>query len=109
MADRVISTLAELDDVDGSVAPADGQVLSYVATAALWQPRPVGAGGDLTYTHTQSVPASVWTIAHNLGKHPSVTVVDSAGSVVIGDVQYTSANALTVTFAGGFSGTAYLN
>ena len=62
-----------------------------------------------TYTHTQSSASATWTITHNLDCFPSVSVVDSAGSVVIGDVNYTNANALVVTFAAALGGKAYLN
>ena len=62
-----------------------------------------------TYTHTQNTPSATWTITHNLNCFPSVSVVDSAGSVVIGDVNYTNANTLVVTFAAAFGGKAYLN
>jgi hypothetical protein len=67
-----------------------------------------GAGGS-AYIHTQSAPASTWTIAHNLNRYPSVTVVDSANSVVIGNVTYLDTNNLVVTFSAPFSGYAYLN
>lgn len=62
-----------------------------------------------TYIHDQMSSADTWTINHNLDKYPSVSVVDSAGSLVIGDVKYISRNALIVTFVGEFSGKAYLN
>ena len=67
-----------------------------------------------TYTYRQNVAASTWTITHNLDKHPSVTVVDSAETVVTGTVVYNSKNKLTITFETGgdltaFSGKAYLN
>lgn len=65
--------------------------------------------GDSTYIHQQMVASTAWVITHNLDKYPSVTVVDSAGSVVIGEVQYISRNQIIVTFQGAFSGTAYLN
>ena len=70
--------------------------------------------GDITYTHNQSSTSATWTITHNLNRFPSVTVVDSANTVVIGTVVYNSANQLTITFfAGGsavaFQGKAYLN
>lgn len=61
------------------------------------------------YVHIQMVSSSVWEISHGLGKYPSVTIVDSANSVVIGDIQYVDVNALIVSFAAGFSGKAYLN
>lgn len=65
--------------------------------------------GSSTYIHHQTVASGVWTIEHDLDRYPSVTVVDSAGSVVIGDVQYINRNEIILTFQGAFSGTAYLN
>lgn len=62
-----------------------------------------------TYIHDQMSSSDTWTINHNLDKYPSVSVVDSAGSLVIGDVQYISRNSLVATFIGEFSGKAYLN
>ena len=64
---------------------------------------------DKTFACTQRTPASVWIIEHNLNKFPSVTVADSADSVVIGDIQYIDVNNLTITFSAPFSGMAYLN
>lgn len=69
----------------------------------------LGITSDKHFVFTKSTPDSVWEITHNLDKYPSVTVVDSAGSVVIGDITYTSKSALTVTFSAAFSGKAYLN
>lgn len=69
---------------------------------------PAGPGQE-TYTHTQSVASDTWVIEHNLGRHPSVVVIDSAGSVIISDVQYDSPYQVTVTFSAAFSGKAYLN
>ena len=68
-----------------------------------------GSGGDLNYTHTQSVPSATWAVTHNLNKYPNVVVVDSAGTVVIGEVIYDSLLAVTLVFTAGFSGKAYLN
>ena len=72
-------------------------------------PGPAGSGGDLNYTHTQVGASNSWSITHNLGKYPSVTVVDSGDTEVIGDVLYLSDNALEVHFTASFSGKAYLN
>lgn len=49
--------------------------------------------------------ASTVTVTHNLGKYPVVSVFDSAGSQVEGDVTYTTLNQLTVSFSAPFSGT----
>jgi hypothetical protein len=64
---------------------------------------------DKHYKHIQSVSSNVWNINHDLYKHPSVTVKDSAGSTVIGEVEYVDLNNITITFSGAFSGEAYLN
>jgi hypothetical protein len=64
---------------------------------------------DKSYTHEQTSASEVWDITHNLRKYPSVTVVDSAESVVFGDVEYLTVNTARVTFTGAFSGRAYLN
>ena len=35
--------------------------------------------------HYENTPNIEWTAIHNMNKYPSVTVVDSAGSIVEGD------------------------
>lgn len=62
-----------------------------------------------TYTHDQAVASSVWTINHGLGKHPSITVVDSGGNVVSGTYTYVDENTMIAEFNSAFKGTAYLN
>lgn len=64
---------------------------------------------DTNYVYTQSVPASSWVVTHNLGKYVSATIVDSGGSVVLGEITYNSINQVTITFSGSFSGKAYFN
>lgn len=53
-------------------------------------PAQLGITDDRHHTHKQAQAAKVWTVAHNLGKRPAVTVVDSAGTVVIGGGSTTS-------------------
>lgn len=70
--------------------------------------------GDITYTHNQSSTSDTWVITHNLNRFPSVTVVDSGGTIVQGTVVYNSNKQLTITFfaatnALAFQGKAYLN
>tara|TARA_Y100000389_G_scaffold141577_1_gene139489 strand:- start:2805 stop:3146 length:342 start_codon:yes stop_codon:yes gene_type:complete len=62
-----------------------------------------------TTIFNQNTPATTWSVAHELNKFPSVTVVDSSGNVVIGEILYLSPIALTITFESSFSGKAYLN
>ena len=58
--------------------------------------------------HTQGAASSTWNITHALGGRPSVTIVDSASTVVFGEVVYNSNTSITVLFSAPFSGYAYL-
>jgi hypothetical protein len=92
------------------VQPAQGDpwIASWVPSTEV--PDAVVTGsGDKHYTHTQSTPSSSWSITHNLGKRPSVTVVDSAGTEWVVEVQHLSDNACIAKFAHAFSGKAYCN
>ena len=60
------------------------------------------------HVHTQGTPSTTWTINHVLGGYPSVTIVDSAKTVVIGEVNYISTTQIVVNFISAFSGYAYL-
>ncbi len=66
------------------------------------------AGNTRRHVHTQSSPSTLWTITHSLGGKPSVMVVDTADTVVIGEVKYVSSTQITVEFTAAFSGYAYL-
>lgn len=60
------------------------------------------------YTHTQAVPATTWAIVHDLTGKPSVTIVDTSDTHVVGDVTYNSTTSITVAFTAAFAGYAYL-
>jgi hypothetical protein len=62
-----------------------------------------------SHIHNQTVSSSTWNVTHNLNKYPSVSVVDSSNEEVIGEVQHTNSNSLTVKFSAPFSGKAFLN
>lgn len=64
---------------------------------------------DKTFVYNQAISSDVWDIEHNLDKYPSVTVVDSGGSVVVGEIVYINKNNVRITFTSAFSGKAYLN
>ena len=71
-----------------------------------------GIGGSSANTrrhvHTQASASTDWVITHTLGGKPSVTIVDSADTLVIGEVKYDSNTQVTVSFTSAFSGFAYL-
>ena len=62
-----------------------------------------------TYTHTQSLAETVWTVPHNLGRKPAVHVEDSVGNVVFGSIQHLDVNTVEITFRYPFTGTARCN
>lgn len=64
---------------------------------------------DKFFSHEQAQPSDTWTIQHNLRKYPSVSIVDTAGSVFLGEVHYIDENSLAVSFAAAVAGYAYLN
>ena len=63
----------------------------------------------VSYTHTQSATASQWTVTHNLGFKPNVTVFNSAGDIVEGHIIHNSINQLTLQFSATMSGIAQLS
>ena len=64
---------------------------------------------DANFVFTQGIPSATWNITHNLGKFPSVSVVDTADQLMYGDTEYLNEDSLTITFSAPFSGKAYLN
>ena len=63
----------------------------------------------VSYKHTQNSSSNIWLITHNLRFLPNVTVFDSAGNTVEGNVVHTSINALTIEFSSAISGYAVLS
>lgn len=57
----------------------------------------------------QNAAASTWNITHNMRFFPNVSVVDTALSKVVGEVEYLTENSLRVTFTQSFAGRAYLS
>lgn len=70
---------------------------------------PVPGTGDLTFLHVQGTASAVWTITHNLGKYPSVSVLDTLHEEIEAEVDHLDTNNTVVTFAGPTSGSATLN
>ena len=68
-----------------------------------------GSSGDKNFVFTQAASSAVWTVTHDLNKYCAVSVVDTAGTVVNGRVEYDSLNQVTITFSAAFSGQAFCN
>ena len=65
--------------------------------------------GVPTFVFDQVAASTTWNIQHNLGKFPSITVIDTANTVVTGEYTYIDNNNVTLTFSAAFAGKAYLN
>lgn len=97
----------ELDELHNVriTSPSNGQVLTY--NSGLWENQ--ASSGDKNYSYVQTAPASVWSVTHSLNKYPSVSVFDSSGNEVEGDVAYSNLNQVVLTFSSAFAGTATFN
>lgn len=68
-----------------------------------------GTGTGDTYLHIQGILADEWVINHNMGKLPSVTVMDTTSRVVMANIEYIDNNNLKISFNEPFKGRATLN
>lgn len=121
------SLVEDLINVEIS-SPANGEALLFNNSTGLWENGTLDGSGDMLssvydpiinantakitdarYTHTQAIPSASWSINHGLNKFSSVSIVDTSGNIVEGDVQYIDLNNITVTFSASFAGKAYIN
>ncbi|WP_290771797.1 hypothetical protein [Anaerofustis sp.] len=64
---------------------------------------------DKFFLFKQMESKDEWIINHKLKKYPSVSIIDSAGTNVIGEVTYLDENSLRINFSSIMSGKAFLN
>lgn len=82
---------------------SDGQVLAWDAALGKWTNQ--SSASAFNYVHTQASAATTWVVQHNLGRQPGgVMVVDSAGTVLVGEITQDTADRLTVRFSVPVSG-----
>ncbi len=107
----------DLGEVNDHYIDKDTSYLYGPKTEAGWGAGvPLGSGSgsglvitDVAQTYTQSTPANIWNIVHNLQFNPNITVVDPNGEKVIGAVKYFNSNLISVEFSEPLSGWAYLS
>lgn len=99
---RVDSRIGGLDDLS---TESKASLVTAINELAARNPSVSG----VAYTHLQSLPSALWTINHNLGMRPAVTIVDVGGNEVEADVAHQSVNQLVVRFAIPVAGLARLN
>jgi len=64
---------------------------------------------DKTFRFSQSMPDSTWQVNHNLEKYPAVSITDTSGNEVEGEVRHIDQNNLVLNFSAAFAGYADLN
>lgn len=94
---------------DGKSAYEIAKEHGFTGTEAEWLESLKGTGGDKHYVHKQETSSDTWEVTHGLGKEPAVTIVDSAGTEVIGEVEYVGLNKCILRFQAPFSGKAIFN
>lgn len=112
VAEAVVVTAPGPQGIPGIQGPAGESIVGPQGPAGESIVGPKGDPGDvavLTYTHNQDTASALWTIEHGKGFFLNVTVVDSAGTEVVGDVVFQDANTVVIQFAAPFSGKAYLS
>ena len=63
---------------------------------------------DLGYLHNQTITSNLWTISHNMGFKPVVSIYTVGGLEIEGLVQHLSNNTLTISFSVSIAGFARL-
>lgn len=87
---------------------ANGLPLFGPKTNGVWPTIATYTNLNQRYTYNQTAASDTWVITHPLGGYPTVTIVDSANTVVVGTVEYNSTSQVTLSFSAPFAGTAYL-
>lgn len=73
-------------------------------------PGPPGeAGVGANFRFIQATAALVWDITHTIPYRPAVTVVDSAGEIIVPDIQFISDVQIRLVFSAEVAGEAYLS
>jgi hypothetical protein len=102
----------EVVELEGDIVVVEQVPVTTVIEVGIGGPQgPPGSAGAApqAYTHTQMIPASVWTIDHNLGYIPNIRVKNTLGETCWGEVDAPTVNQLVVTFSAAFAGWAYLS
>jgi hypothetical protein len=63
---------------------------------------------QVRFVYTQNAPASQWTINHNLGFFPNITVLDNQNRLLEVHIEYLNTNAARIVMNSACSGVAYL-
>lgn len=100
----VNDAFAESGDASNLIFTPTSEITSVTVQGAIEEVR-----SRSRFEFIQNAAASTWNITHNMRFFPNVSVVDTALSKVVGEVEYLTENSLRVTFTQSFAGRAYLS
>jgi GTP cyclohydrolase III len=99
---KEILQLEKVDNTRDVDKPVSNQTALVIQTGEVTNARP------LNFTFSQNNASTSWTVVHNLNRRPTVSIVNSLGEEIYGDIFHFNVNTLQVTFSVPLSGTAYL-
>jgi hypothetical protein len=92
--------------VGATATPAQALTLANQLRPFFVGPPANGGAGAASYLHPQPTASATWTINHNLGYRPAVSVLSVGGMLMLAEVQHTSVNQAVVYFDQPTSGQA---
>jgi len=100
--------ISELDPMEFSDVEGLGEIPVAIGDVGTYRVK-IREFAKRGYTHTQTTPADIWVINHNLGYRPHITVSLEDGSEVGCEKKYVNDNTVTINLAVSISGIAYLS
>lgn len=98
-----------VDETKGYKNEAAASATSAAADADRAEAAAESVVSDKTFVFEQGEASDTWEIEHNLGKFPSVEIVDTAGNRFFPAVQWIDENNCIATMNGACKGKAFLN
>lgn len=89
-----------------------GQPKLFVLTSispTIWEIIPIGGSFGDAGVFVDRSESDIWSMDHNFGKYPSVTLLDGAGDPIEAQVEYTNLNTVTIHFTAPVAGRIICN
>lgn len=103
-----ITTTLQSGGITTTLAPPSNSLVTMVSGGVKGDKGDAGAGGD-HLQHDQTVAASTWTINHNFGARPNVSVYSTGGNEMWAEILHTSLNQTQILFDAPTAGFAILS
>lgn len=115
MADEILLNLTEaeavvldLDESEEVTLNFTEEIISLEVVGQVGPRGPAGASSGFFRFH-QATPVLQWSFVHDLPYPPAITVVDTAGSALYGDLLYIDDQTIQIDFSVPTAGYAYLS